>query len=124
MTAMAMLFAAGTYLKQLAYFIPGAIITTSIIVYFEQNRFLRVMEYLIDPTQVHQTWQALIGIARGGWFGNWAWWWYSKNTAYYQNHKTDMIFAIIGEELGILGMLFVLLSYALYIRKKVLTSRK
>ena len=116
MTAMAMLFAAGTYLKQLAYFIPGAIITTSIIVYFEQNRFLRVMEYLTDPSQVHQTWQALIGIARGGWFGTGLGGGIQKYNLL-PEPQTDMIFAIIGEELGILGMLFVLLSYAYILGK-------
>ena len=116
MTAMAMLFAAGTYLKQLAYFIPGAIITTSIIVYFEQNRFLRVMEYLTDPSQVHQTWQALIGIARGGWFGTGLGGGIQKYSLL-PEPQTDMIFAIIGEELGILGMLFVLLSYAYILGK-------
>jgi len=116
MTAMAMLFAAGTYLKQLAYFIPGAIITTSIIVYFEQNRLLRVMEYLTDPSQVHQTWQALIGIARGGWFGTGLGGGIQKYTLL-PEPQTDMIFAIIGEELGILGMLFVLLSYAYILGK-------
>ncbi len=116
MTAMAMLFAAGTYLKQLAYFIPSAIITTSIIVYFEQNRLLRVMEYLTDPSQVHQTWQALIGIARGGWFGTGLGGSIQKYTLL-PEPQTDMIFAIIGEELGILGMLFVLLSYAYILGK-------
>jgi len=116
MTAMAMLFAAGTYLKQLAYFIPGAIITTSIIVYFEQNRFLRVMEYLTDPSQVHQTWQALIGIARGGWLGTGLGGGIQKYSLL-PEPQTDMIFAIIGEELGILGMLFVLLSYAYILGK-------
>jgi len=115
-TAMAMLFAAGTYLKQLAYFIPGAIITTSIIVYFEQNRLLRVMEYLTDPSQVHQTWQALIGIARGGWFGTGLGGGIQKYSLL-PEPQTDMIFAIIGEELGILGMLFVLLSYAYILGK-------
>ncbi len=116
MTAMAMLFAAGTYLRQLAYFVPGAIITTSIIVYFEQNRFLRVMEYLTDPSQVYQTWQALIGIARGGWFGTGLGGGIQKYKLL-PEPQTDMIFAIIGEELGILGMLFVLISYAYILGK-------
>ena len=116
MTAMAMLFAAGTYLKQLAYFIPGAFAITSIIIYFKPNRFLRVMEYLTDPSQVHQTWQALIGIARGGWFGTGLGGGIQKYTLL-PEPQTDMIFAIIGEELGILGMLFVLLSYAYILGK-------
>jgi len=116
MTAMAMLFAAGTYLKQLAYFIPGAFVITSIIVYFEPNRFLRIMKYLTDPSQVHQTWQALIGIARGGWLGTGLGGGIQKYTLL-PEPQTDMIFAIIGEELGILGMLFVLLSYAYILGK-------
>ena len=115
-TAMAMLFAAGTYLKQLAYFIPGAFAITSIIIYFKPNRFLRVMEYLTDPSQVHQTWQALIGIARGGWFGTGLGGGIQKYSLL-PEPQTDMIFAIIGEELGILGMLFVLLSYAYILGK-------
>jgi len=116
LTAMAMLFAAGTYLKQLAYFIPGAFVVTSIIIYFKPNRFLRVMEYLADPSQVHQTWQALIGIARGGWFGTGLGGGIQKYKLL-PEPQTDMIFAIIGEELGILGMLFVLLSYAFILGK-------
>ena len=116
LTAFAMLFAAGTYLKQLAYFIPGAFAITSIIIYFKPNRFLRVMEYLTDPSQVHQTWQALIGIARGGWFGTGLGGGIQKYTLL-PEPQTDMIFAIIGEELGILGMLFVLRSYAFILGK-------
>ena len=59
---------------------------------------------------------ALIGIARGDWFGTGLGGGIQKYGLLPERH-TDMIFAVIGEELGILGMLFVLLSFAYILTK-------
>ena len=69
-----------------------------------------------SDAKIYQTQQALIGIARGDWFGTGLGAGIQKYYLLPERH-TDMIFAVIGEELGVLGMLFVLLSF-LYILLK------
>ena len=68
-----------------------------------------------DP-RLDQTKAALIGIARGDWFGTGLGGGIQKYGLLPERH-TDMIFAVIGEELGILGMLFVILSFAYILTK-------
>ena len=111
LTALAMLFAAGSYLKQLSIVTTGLFAVVGIFIAFDPNRFYRLTSFWNDWTQVHQTYQALIGIARGEWFGTGLGGGIQKYTLLPERH-TDMIFAVIGEELGIVGMLFVLLSFS------------
>ncbi len=58
----------------------------------------------------------MIGIARGEWFGTGLGGGIQKYSLL-PEPQTDMIFAVIGEELGILGMLFVLFSYTYILGK-------
>jgi len=116
MTAMAMLFAAGAYLKQLAIVISSLGVIASILIYINPNRLSRLSEFITHQSEVYQTAQALTGIARGGWFGTGLGGGIQKYELLPEPHS-DMIFAVIGEELGILGMLFILLSFT-YILKK------
>ena len=116
LTAMAMLFAAGAYLKQLAIVISSLGVTASILIYINPNRLSRLSEFITHQSEVYQTAQALTGIARGGWFGTGLGGGIQKYELLPEPHS-DMIFAVIGEELGILGMLFILLSFT-YILKK------
>ena len=116
MTAMAMLFAAGAYLKQLAIVISSLGVIASILIYINPNRLSRLTEFITHQSEVYQTAQALTGIARGGWFGTGLGGGIQKYELLPEPHS-DMIFAVIGEELGILGMLFILLSFT-YILKK------
>ena len=116
LTAMAMLFAAGAYLKQLAIVISSLGVIASILIYINPNRLSRLSEFITHQSEVYQTAQALTGIARGGWFGTGLGGGIQKYELLPEPHS-DMIFAVIGEELGILGMLFILLSFT-YILKK------
>lgn len=116
LTAIAMLFVAGSYKTQLGIVVSAFIGVVFIFILTDPTRLYRLTSYLSDPSQVHQTWQALIGIARGGWFGTGLGGGIQKYSLL-PEPQTDMIFAVIGEELGILGMLFVLLSYTYILGK-------
>ena len=122
LTAMAMLYAAGVFLKQLSIVTSLVIVVIGIFIVSNSNRMARLTSFWVDDfwgssdSKVHQTQQALIGIARGDWLGTGLGAGIQKYSLLPERH-TDMIFAVIGEELGVLGMLFVLLSF-LYILLK------
>jgi len=111
LTAFAMLFAAGSYLKQLGIVTTSLFAVVGILIALNPNRLDRLTSFYKDWTQVHQTYEAVIGIARGEWFGTGLGSGIQKYALLPERH-TDMIFAVIGEELGIVGMLFVLLSFS------------
>jgi cell division protein FtsW len=121
LTALAMLYAAGSYLKQLGIVTFGVFALVGIIIINYPNRLDRLVSFWSEDLwrsddKIYQTQQALIGIARGDWFGTGLGAGIQKYYLLPERH-TDMIFAVIGEELGVLGMLFVLLSF-LYILLK------
>jgi len=122
LTALAMLYAAGVFLKQLTIVTSGLFIMVGIFIAFNTNRIARLTSFWVedfwgsDDPKNHQTQQALIGIARGDWFGTGIGAGIQKYSLLPERH-TDMIFAVIGEELGVLGMLFVLLSFLFILLK-------
>ena len=122
LTAMAMLYAAGSYIKQLTIVTTVLFLLMAIIASLIPNRVERFMSFWTDDfwndanPKLDQTKAALVGIARGDWFGTGLGGSIQKFKALPERH-TDMIFAVIGEELGFIGMLFVLLSF-LYILLK------
>jgi len=119
-TALIMVFIAGSYVKELFYIGTIILFGLSIFVYFNPARWGRVISFwtndLWGKDGVYQTKQALLGIARGDWFGTGLGSGIQKYTKLPEPH-TDMIFAITGEELGIVGMLFILLSFAYILTK-------
>ena len=122
LTALAMLYAAGVFLKQLSIVTAGLFAVVGIFIFLNPNRIARLTSFWVDDfwasndAKVHQTQQALIGIARGEWFGTGIGAGIQKYSLLPERH-TDMIFAVIGEELGILGMMFVLLSFLFILLK-------
>ena len=79
---------------------------------YRRGRFLAWLDPMADPSNFgYQTVQGYYALASGGWTGaglgqgrgKWL---------YIPNAHTDYIFAIIGEELGMLGAMFVLLLFA------------
>ena len=122
LTAMAMLYAAGSYIKQLTIVTTILFLLMAIVASLIPNRVERFMSFWTDDfwndanPKLDQTKAALLGIARGDWFGTGLGGSIQKFKALPERH-TDMIFAVIGEELGFIGMLFVLLSF-LYILLK------
>ncbi|CAC9492447.1 Cell division protein FtsW [uncultured Gammaproteobacteria bacterium] len=119
-TALIMVFIAGSYIKELFYIGTIILFGLSIFVYFNPARWGRAISFwtndLWGKDGVYQTKQALLGIARGDWFGTGLGSGIQKYTKLPEPH-TDMIFAITGEELGIVGMLFILLSFAYILTK-------
>ena len=122
LTAMAMLYAAGVFLKQLSIVTSFVIVLIGIFIASNSNRMARLTSFWVDDfwgssdPKVHQTQQALIGIARGDWFGTGLGAGIQKYSLLPERH-TDMIFAVIGEELGFIGMMFVLLSFLFILLK-------
>ena len=122
LTAMAMLYAAGSYIKQLTIVTVGLLVILGFVITLIPNRVTRFMSFWngdiwnSEDPRLDQTKAALIGIARGDWFGTGLGAGIQKYGRLPERH-TDMIFATIGEELGIIGMLFVLLSFAYILTK-------
>ncbi len=113
-TALIMVFIAGSYVKELIYIGSTILFVFYVFVYFNPVRWNRAISFwtndLWGEHGVYQTKQALLGIARGDWFGTGLGAGIQKYTKLPEPH-TDMIFSITGEELGIIGMLFILGSF-------------
>ena len=122
LTAMAMLYAAGSYIKQLTIVTIGLLVILGFVITLIPNRVARFLSFWngdiwnSEDPRLDQTKAALIGIARGDWFGTGLGAGIQKYGLLPERH-TDMIFAVIGEEIGILGMLFVILSFAYILTK-------
>jgi cell division protein FtsW len=122
LTALSMLFAAGSYLRQLIYVGATLFSAAGVFVYLDDVRSKRMFDFWQEDlwtntsASVYQTKQALIGIARGDWTGTGLGAGIQKYSKLPEPH-TDMIFSVIGEELGIIGMLVVLFAFAYIIGK-------
>lgn len=116
----AVLFVGGTSLPLVGAIGMGGVLTTLALSYAEGYRRARLLSFLnpfADPSRSgYQAVQSMIALGSGGIFGvglgqsrqKWL---------YVPNAHTDFIFAILGEELGLVGTLavialFVLLAYA------------
>ena len=121
-TALSIVFAAGAYLKQLFISLFAIVIIIIISIFFVPNRWERIISFwqtdlwINESSKVYQTKQALIGIARGDISGTGLGAGIQKYSKLPEPH-TDMIFAIIGEELGIIGMLSVIFAFLYIITK-------
>jgi cell division protein FtsW len=105
-----LLFVAGAPFRFLAPIFGTSIALTTAAAFAEPYRRARVLAFLnpwADPYNTgYQTIQSLVAMGSGGWFGvglgasrqKWL---------YVPNAHTDFIFAILGEEMGLLGTLVV-----------------
>jgi cell division protein FtsW len=96
----------------------GASLVTLLAV-VEPYRFARLVGF-VDPCATaqrlgngYQGCQGLYAVGSGGWFGVGLGQSRQKWSGYLPNAHTDFIFAIVGEELGLAGTLFVLLLFAI-----------
>ncbi|HEY8773423.1 MAG TPA: putative lipid II flippase FtsW [Gaiellaceae bacterium] len=113
----AMLLVAGAPVRMLgsASAIAGAVVLFAI--WFEPYRRTRIFSF-INPWHDaqgagFQTVQAMIGLGSGGFFGVGLGEGVQK-VFYLPEAHTDMIFAIIGEELGLVGVTLVIAAYAAF----------
>jgi cell division protein FtsW len=113
----AMLLVAGTPLRALASGLSIASVVGLLAIWFEPYRRARIFSFL-DPWHDaqgagFQTVQAMIGLGSGGIFGVGLGQSVQKAN-YLPEAHTDMIFAIIGEELGLVGAALVITAYCLF----------
>ncbi|MCC7369998.1 MAG: putative lipid II flippase FtsW [Chloroflexi bacterium] len=93
-------------------FLPGGLLVGAVVIIFEPYRLDRFLGF-IDPfgDPLGKGWQAVqtfYALGSGGWFG--VGFGMSRQKAYYlPNAHTDSILAIIGEELGLVGTLAVVI---------------
>jgi cell division protein FtsW len=124
-----MFFLAGADLKQL--FVGGvlaAIIGFFVVQYllptYAQERVDSFRASVTDITQANwHTQQAMIAFINGGWFGRGLGQGLQKFEALPAPH-TDSIFAVIGEELGVMGAGFVITLYVLFSIRGFQIARK
>jgi cell division protein FtsW len=110
-----MLFVAGApprYLLPMGLLGAGGATLAALSADYRRERVLAFMDPWADPLNTgYHTIQSLIALGSGGWFGlglgasrqKWS---------YIPNSHTDFIFAILGEEMGLLGTLTVLGLFA------------
>jgi cell division protein FtsW len=102
--------------RQFAAFFGLLTAFSAAVAIVEPYRLDRIKAFLSPDTDVlgtgYQAMQGRIGIAQGGWFGlglgN-----SRQKWGILPNSQTDFIFAIIGEELGLLGTVIVIALFAL-----------
>jgi cell division protein FtsW len=107
-----LLFASGVRLRYLAWTAMGAAAATAYFIFgtrYRRTRFLDAwLHWELDPSGAGwQLRQGLIAIGSGGWFGvglgN-----SRQKWDYLPNAHSDFVFAVLGEELGLLGAISVL----------------
>ena len=117
-----MLFAAGT---RLSYLISAALAATPVLFYVlasSEKRWQRIMAY-VDPWDYAQGvgWQlvqSFLAFGQGGVFGMGLGGGMQK-LFYLPDAHTDFIFAVIGEELGLVGVAAVLLLFGILITRGI-----
>ncbi len=79
---------------------------------YQQNRLLTFLNPEVDPQKAgYHAIQSKVAIGSGGWFGNGFLEGPQKRLAFLPEQHTDFIFAVVGEELGFLGVLAALILF-------------
>lgn len=79
---------------------------------YQQNRLLTFLNPEVDPQKAgYHAIQSKVAIGSGGWFGNGYLEGPQKRLAFLPEQHTDFIFAVVGEELGFLGVLVALVLF-------------
>ena len=126
-TVFSMLFLAQAKIKLFLSIITTGIISVPLVILLLPERVARISAF-IDPWsdphgKSYQLVQSLIAIGSGQWTG------VGLGASVRKEHflpdaHTDFIFAVIGEELGVIGMLLVLISFAYVIYKGLSISNQ
>lgn len=110
-TALGMMFLAGAQLRYFILILLLVLVAMSVIAISAPYRFARLTTFLNPWAHAfsggYQLTQSLIAFGRGGWFGvglgN-----SIQKLFYLPEAHTDFLFAVIAEELGLIGILFVI----------------
>jgi len=128
LTAVMMYFAAGARLWHLGLAFGGALFAGVFLIQSNDYAQIRVDNYLSglsDPTQAgYHTQQAITAFVNGGWFGKGL----GQGTQKFNNAlpapHTDSIFAVIGEELGVVGAALVVLLFIAFVIRGFQIARR
>ena len=116
LVVLTVLFAAGLHYRYLALIVVASIPGVFALIFFWPYRFQRFLTFLNPWKQSlgagYQTVQSLIAVGSGGWFGKGLMAGVQK-IFYIPESHTDYIFAVIGEELGLVGTTLVLVCFVL-----------
>jgi rod shape determining protein RodA len=79
---------------------------------YQQNRLLTFLNPEVDPQKAgYHAIQSKVAIGSGGWFGNGYLEGPQKRLAFLPEQHTDFIFAVVGEELGFIGVMLALVLF-------------
>ncbi|KTC91005.1 putative lipid II flippase FtsW [Fluoribacter dumoffii] len=117
-TVMAMLFLAGVKLRYYIGLMFGVMAALAFLAVSSPYRVARLTAFL-DPwadqyNSGYQLTQSLIAFGRGGWFGAGLGESIQK-LLYLPEAHTDFLFAVLAEELGLVGILMVMLLYSILV---------
>lgn len=113
------LFAAGLYLRYMVIPLGFGVLAGLYVYFFDATRLARVTSFMHPEaedqraTKGYQLWNSLKAIGSGNWFGRG--FMNSRMKAnYLPEAHTDFILSIIGEELGFVAMVILILLYTLW----------
>ena len=119
LVVLSLLFFVGTPFRVLIPLVLSALALVGVLLYGSDNRMSRIAVFL-DPQSntdlSSQPMAALYALASGGWWGLGLGASKQKWGGLKDGAHTDYIFAVIGEELGLFGVLLVLAMFALLAR--------
>jgi cell division protein FtsW len=126
-TALAMMFMGGMRVRHFAALLLGAVSLLAVIMISAPYRLARLTSFM-DPWKRpfdtgYQLTQSLIAFGRGGWFGAGL----GKSIQkmfYLPEAHTDFLFAVIAEELGMIGMLMVIGLFSLVVVRIFMMGRE
>lgn len=126
-TALGMMFLAGMQLRHFLFLIIIVAVAFTILAISAPYRVARLTTFLnpwANPfNSGYQLTQSLIAFGRGGWFGAGL----GKSIQklfYLPEAHTDFLFAVIGEELGLVGMLLITLLFTLLVVRIFMIGRQ
>lgn len=127
LTALLMYFLAGAKVWHLSAAFAGALVIGIIFVQltpYAQERVSSYVDSLVDPTQAnYHTQQAIIAFVNGGWLGRGIGQGEQK-FGFLPAPHTDSIFAVIGEELGVVGAALVVFLFVAYVIRGFQIARR
>jgi len=92
---------------------------------YQQNRLLTFLNPEVDPQKAgYHAIQSKVAIGSGGWFGNGYLNGPQKRLAFLPEQHTDFIFAVLGEELGFIGVVVALVLFFTFFAILVRVARR
>ena len=124
-----MLFTAGLNIKLIKRVIIIAIVSLPLMYMMmasHQKERIEAFLHPDDPTYKgnYQVMQSMIAIGSGGLTGKGLYNGTQNQEGFLPVQESDFIFAVIGEELGVIGMLVVILLYTLFLLRMIILSRE